>query len=242
MHSGIVVAGDLSDDTKLYRYVSLSQFLSFVETHRTCLSRVVDWEDTWEVPSRRLRWLSGGSMHEVSSSLYGQCWSLLPESDAMWRIYSTNKEGLMLQTSTVKFSLMSSIRHGLLAPVLYYSDLNAGIASLSEHGFPDPFALAFLKRKAFEHEREVRLITCSGTDYIGFDANNSATVGVCLDPTEFIETVVIDPRADAWYVDAMRSYCRRAGFPFRPEKSLLYSRDPDFATGVWGEGEAEQQE
>src|SRR5438552_2336902 len=34
--------------------------------------------------------------------LYGQCWSLLDESDAMWRIYSPNKAGVKIRTTVRK--------------------------------------------------------------------------------------------------------------------------------------------
>lgn len=88
---GLVVASTLQSDTRLSRYISLSQFISFVESGQTYLSRIHDWPDTWEVPSYKLPLLEDDgeltyAAWSISENMFGQAWSLLEESDAMWRI------------------------------------------------------------------------------------------------------------------------------------------------------------
>jgi hypothetical protein len=47
-----------------------------------------------------------------------------------------------------------------------------------------------------------------------------------------IEAITIDPRASDWYVDVLKTYCRRVGFNIVPEKSKLYSDDIFEQTGL----------
>ena len=48
-------------------------------------------------------------------NLYGQCWTKTRESDAMWRIYSPNKNGVRIMTTPRK----------LLTALLIHANINA---------------------------------------------------------------------------------------------------------------------
>src|ERR1700752_2948649 len=82
----------LSDDTPLYRYMSFAEFVSFVESEKIHLTNINTWDDPWEAATEKLPSLRDDgrleyplwSFHE---DLYAQSWSLVGESDAMWRIY-----------------------------------------------------------------------------------------------------------------------------------------------------------
>lgn len=234
---GLVVANSLQSDTRLSRYISLSQFVSFVESGHTYLSKVLDWPDTWEMPASKLPLLDDGDLTyptwSISDDTYGQSWSLLSESDALWRIYSVQEEGIMIQTSVSKFRLFEAISCGMLAPVVYYRDLLEGIQQLDgDSDYIEPFAGAFLKRRAFEHEQEVRLVTVNDERCLGLRHPNHSYIETRLDAVEFINEITIDPRASDWYIDAIQRYCKRAGFKIKPIRSSLYSDDVYGATGV----------
>lgn len=229
--NGIIKSSTLSDNEKLYRYINLKQFISMVESKHIYLSKIANWDDTWEIPTCKIpiafdcgelsypKW----SIEEI---MYGTCWSRNKESDALWRIYSPNRDGLMIQTSVDKFNQLKEIRYGVLAPVLYYDNLLSAIEDITcRDDFISPFSNAFLKRRAFEHEDEVRLVTYNDERCLVTVKENKNFINIDVDSIEFIENIIIDPRADDWYVDTIKRYCIRAGFKFEPMKSNLYNSD-----------------
>ncbi|MCY6483531.1 DUF2971 domain-containing protein [Clostridium aestuarii] len=234
----IIKSESLKNRTKIYRYISLSQFMSFVETNQICLTKIKAWEDTWEAPTSCIPtegkngYLEYPS-HTICDDMYGQCWSLNGDSDALWRIYSSGNEGIVIETSIEKFNLIHDIKLGMIAPVIYYEKLQTGFKILkSKKDYQNIFAEGFLKRKAFEHEKEIRLITLNNKKCIDTKYVNSKFIKLELDPTKFIEGIKIDPRARDWYVDTIKRYCNRVGFKFDPLKSNLYSSDIFKATGL----------
>lgn len=89
---------------------------------------------------------------------------------------------------------------------------------------------AFLKRKSFEHEREVRVLQW----YLPFTedkvdwakAHESSELPVDL--TVLIESVYISPTSPVWLVDAVRELLSRFGLPDVPvRRSELYDRTID---------------
>ncbi|WP_017416061.1 DUF2971 domain-containing protein [Clostridium tunisiense] len=225
---GIIIDKSLRKDTKLYRYMCLSQFMSFAETHKTYLTKLLFWEDKWEIPTRKFlseidNCFNYNTEREYLNGLYGQCWSLEGVSDALWRIYSREDEGILIQTTVEKFSLIKEINFGMLSPVIYYENLNQVSKKLTDGDVKkNDLIQGLFKRKAFEHEKEVRLITLR--DYVTCNSNNQrcSRIEVNLNPLEFIEKIIIDPRAKEWYVETIKEYCKRLGFKIIPEKSDLY--------------------
>jgi len=43
-----------------------------------------------------------GSLHEISKNWYGQCWTKNRDSDAIWRIYNEQKNGVLVVTTIKK--------------------------------------------------------------------------------------------------------------------------------------------
>jgi len=66
-----------------------------------------------------------------------------------------------LETSVEKFKTMENqIKFGMLFPVIYYKDLMQEFKRIKTFKFPENFFIdCFLKRKAFEHKKEIRLVT-----------------------------------------------------------------------------------
>ena len=92
---------DLSPDTKLYRYATLEHFMSFVETEQIHLTNVNLWDDKWEVILSKIPTVDEKGkrifpLYSFYELIFGQCWSLAQESDAMWRVYSPNKTGFRI--------------------------------------------------------------------------------------------------------------------------------------------------
>jgi len=164
----------------------------------------------------------GPAFWSITDDMFGQCWSLNGNSEAMRRIYSPYKEKILLQTSVKKFELIKNqIKYGMLAPVTYYKNLLRELKHIETLSFPiNSYKYGFLKRNAFEHEKEVRIITLIDNKY---RSENCNYIEIELDPLKFIDGIIIDPRASNQHVDLIKKYCKRAGFTIIPEKLDLYS-------------------
>lgn len=221
----------LKKEDKIYRYISLIQFMSLVENNTIYLTRLTVWDDTWEVPSINLPTMkdNGGIQYPLysgGSDLFGQCWTLKKESDAMWRIYSPTKDGIKISTSIEKLELIQGLNHSAINKVYYYNDLIYGLKATQKFsGLSHLFSDGLIKRDAFEHEEEVRLITRNDKRLIGDKVSEGNYIDFKVNPFELIEEIVIDPRCSDNYLSTITKYCQRAGFKIKPIKSDLYCKD-----------------
>lgn len=216
------ISSELKKDQKLFRYINIKQFLSMIESESSYLTKVIEWEDVWEAPLKRIPIDSDMEAEEISyfsyDHIYGQCWSTHGDSDALWRIYSPNRDGIMIQTTVEKLSKAFDIEWGLLAPVIYYENLYDGLEEVWDKHYEDDFGVALLKRRAFNHEEEVRLLAIF--PYNGIQ--NERFIQLPLIPNQLIENIILDPRCEEWYLQTMINYCKRASLKAIPYKSDLY--------------------
>lgn len=223
--------GDVNADTNLYRYISLSQFISFIELEQIYLTNITKWEDTWEAPMRNIPTKSSTGKLEkplfrLEDTLYAQCWSKLKDSDALWRIYCKKNDGIMLKTSAKKFELIEGFRKAFLAEVIYFkeNDLMQQIMKLESGTEYRAIGGACLKRDSFTHESEVRFIVCQQDHFDNFKFG-CEKLNFKVNVFDFIEDIYIDPRSDNWFVESIKEYCKRRGFNIIPKKSDLYSNN-----------------
>ena len=224
---------ELKPETKLYRYVALEAFLAFIETKRTVLTNINIWDDKWEVilskiPNVDEEGNPDPPLYSFHQELFAQSWSLVDESDAMWRIYSPNRNGLRLQSSVAKFSLIDGVKRSYLGEVVYFETVQELLTLAKSRR--SSFHEALFKRTAFQHEREVRLLTHA--QFLEEFEPGSTHISLSLDPSAFIEGIAIDPRAEDWYVAAIVGYCKKAELHCMPVKSALYESDPHLKLGL----------
>lgn len=147
---------------------------------------------------------------------YGQCWSLTRNSDAMWRIYSYNFNGVRIKTTVGKMiKALNQTRGMTVGPyfgkVKYLtkeeifgwleSSLSEGSGQL-ESVFDDSL---FIKRKEFEHENEMRFVLYLSElktevfNRLGETCDNvhDDFVDLEVDPFKFIDEIAFDPRLNA---------------------------------------------
>ena len=183
------------------------------------------------------------SIEGIAESWYGQCWTLNEETDAMWRIYSPGGVGVKVKTTIRKLFdsfydagdpyadlkfLIGRVKYrreaeivDIMRSVHFYDDVGSG-------GQATSFAkLLCVKREAFEHEHEVRLLfqdldpKRSVRDFTLFDFDVNA---VC-------EQVVLDPRLSEAEAAAFRDDILAAGCKLPVSQSLLY-RMPNFTISL----------
>jgi len=180
---------------------------------------------------------------------FGQCWTTIQESDALWRIYShlkkdsvpglrfSQNEGVRLRTTPAKLvkcfaSSFPDKNKGncLVAPIRYLEEpnLTQHIANvIGTHrdqafsGVSGHVDALRLKRIAFAHESEVRLL------YIDADREfeGKDQIEVPIDVNAVIEEITLDPRIPEGTKYANRErWLRQRHFKNEINKSLLYQK------------------
>lgn len=218
---GLVGLTEADLDTPIYRIFPLDRFLQTLRRRENVLVRPTKWEDPFEdvlMARTTVQDPSGGliPLRNLSDDWYGQCWSLNEETDAMWRIYSSDpnskrdkyrrRAGVKVRTTIRK--LFDSLRaHPCPMPsiqffvgkVEYRSEakiraMMGGLtfADVAMGGQGDGFAsLLCVKREAFEHEAEIRLL------FQDAPTPKQGAGGLfrhAVDPAAVFEEVVLDPR------------------------------------------------
>jgi hypothetical protein len=108
--------------------------------------------------------------------------------------------------------LIEGLCNGILGKVIYFKNVEE---LKKQHHKIMELERGLFKRKAFEYEQEVRLISNN-------IKKEMSTHVVCkLNPFNFIENILIDPRASDWFVETIKAYCSKKGFKVTPIKSDL---------------------
>lgn len=217
----------------VYRIISTERLYELFANRENVLVRPSMWDDPFEnfilnSPAK----LSDGTVVKFgfNNSYYGQCWTLNQTSDAMWRIYSPNSDGVRIRTTIRK--LASSLSGGLgqwapiqafIGKVRYLRDKE--LIQFANHVFAsglDPAALArtlLVKRKAFLHEKEVRLLYSENENS---PANDIFRYSV--DPHSFIDQIMIDPRLPSTEVSSLKKKIKaKTVFTGKILRSRLYA-------------------
>lgn len=145
-------------DEYLYRYISFESFVDLIQTKELAFCLPSTWDDTREMYAYKKAILKMDNAVErilLFSSLYNiyaQCWTKLDESDAMWRIYNYSNMTIRIKVKREKFKLLG--KNIEIKDVEYIDNFEEKIDNSSD----DLINLLALKRKAFSHEKEVRII------------------------------------------------------------------------------------
>ncbi|MEA5135723.1 MAG: DUF2971 domain-containing protein [Candidatus Fimivivens sp.] len=228
----LTISNNINAEDHLFRYVPLAQFIALIENKKIYLRKIKLWDDPWEAPDDQLPMVSdnGNLVYPESlltTSTVGQCWTYEKDSDAMWRIYSSDRQGVMIETVAKDFILISDLRRASLSKVIYYNEKNyiekrREIQKNSSYSFAGDMAL---KREAFKHENEVRLLVCLQHYPKMEDMWDVPVVGFDVKIENFIKSITFDPRADDWFVETMKKYCDSKEIDCSVKKSSLYDKD-----------------
>jgi len=209
------VLGHLDPDCKIYRIFPIHRVLEVFSRQKNVLVNPDLWDDPFENYFGKSEILGLGlakkDVQALQSSWYGQCWTLTSESDAMWRIYSPNKDGVRVSTTVRKllidFTAKSHERWGyashFIGAVKYMNsvDIINYVKSMLDAEFTTgahnigTASTLLVKRPEFSHEAEVRLLycdlegRCSNPDLAEFDFDISIVEDALLDPRLSGETL-----------------------------------------------------
>jgi hypothetical protein len=178
---------------------------------------------------------------------FGQCWSKATESDTLWRAYSKvskdpdtkantcpEEEGVQVWSTPRKlikalvgWSPRELVLSCFIGSVRYLSEDEIK-QHIAKQWFPegkDPFAdprdraeLLLLKRPAFSHEEEVRLIYVDD----GRSPPGQDVVRVPIDPNELYDQITFDPRLNVSEREKHKEESKKLGYKGSFVDSDLY--------------------
>jgi hypothetical protein len=192
----------LIDTTKLYRFISFDGLLDHLVNKKFTFLKYKLFDDPWEGFYHK-------GFHKInehdSYSAMGKnrpfimCFTKRQISEAMWRIYSRDGRGVQIVTTAGRLKNLvarcSSKFDCYLKEIIYVDDIEKD--DFFVKNFPNAtmqektVECLFRKRKAFDHEEEVRLVL-----YSKKDRPDSDLYSLDCDPNDIIEKVILDPRVD----------------------------------------------
>lgn len=214
MKNNLVFMDECDLDLPVYRIFSFSRLEEIFNEEKLTLVRPRLWDDPFEnFILGSTGYLPDGREFQIGfrDNFYGQCWSLTKESDAMWRIYSPNKDGVKVKTTIRKLftPLFNSVEQHhntdgkiynlstFIGKVKYHStktlismlnDKERMTNKLFDQSGWGQASSFFFKRVAFRHEREIRLI------YNAHNINSDDKYKFNISPIDLFDEIVFDPR------------------------------------------------
>jgi hypothetical protein len=231
------------DDLQLhiYRIYALDRFQAMLAVKQDALVNPRKWDDPFEnffLERTEVDDPTSGTtipLKNLARDWYGQCWSSNEETDAMWRIYSPCSRKVKVRT-TIRRLIENLKRVPSFAPHLqffvgrvdYWSEqkikdlmkcLTFADIAVGGQGFAK---LLCIKREAFGHEKEVRLLFQDVPDSGSKTPNATGIFEYALDPNAVFDDVVLDPRLEDAAASALKQQLQAAGCDLPIQRSSLY--------------------
>lgn len=215
-------------NTIVWKYLDLSKFLDLLLSKKLFMSRSDKFEDQYEgtfseptheeirkIAVNNPKFLDYYKSHREKIVI--SSWHINEyESFAMWQIFTKNNEGLAIQ-STVK-RLQEALKSERYTEQ-YIGEVNY-IDYKKEHiPFDDTFFPFLFKRKSFQYEREIRIIS----DITSKNISINDGLKIDVDIHQLIKRIYIHPKSENWYKNLVIQLMEQLGFNFTIEKSDLES-------------------
>ena len=215
-------------NTVVWKYLDLSKFLDLLISQKLFMSRSDKFEDQYEgtfsEPTfEEIKKLSIDNPDFLNhykirrEKVAISSWHINEyESFAMWQIFTQNSEGLAIQSTIGRLqrSLLPETDFDQYIGEVNYIDYKKELIPFDDSFFPFLF-----KRKSFQYEGEVRVITDIGVS----DIQINEGLKISVDINELIEKIYIHPKSENWYKNLVIQLVKQLGFKFTIEKSDLES-------------------
>lgn len=215
-------------NTIVWKYLDLSKFLDLLMSQKLFMSRSDKFEDQYEgtfseptfeeikkLSIDNPEFLNFYKTHREKVAI--SSWHINEyESFAMWQIFTQNSEGLAIQ------STIGRLQNALYPEVnfnQYIGEVNYIDYKKEYIPFDDMFFPFLFKRKSFQYEREVRIISDVADNTIKINDG----LKISVDINELIEKIYIHPKSENWYKNLVIQLVKQLGFDFTIEKSDLES-------------------
>lgn len=212
----------------VWKYLDLSKFLDMLISKKLFMSRSNKFEDQYEgtfseptfdeikkIAENNPKFLDNYKSRRekvVISSWHTNQY----ESFAMWQIFTKNNEGLAIQSTIgrLKDALQTESEYEQYIGEVNYIDYKKDFIPFNDTFFPFLF-----KRKSFQYEHEIRILSDVSDKNIKID--NGLKIDV--DINSLIEKIYIHPKSENWYKKLVIELVEKLGFDFTIEISDLES-------------------
>ncbi|WP_310595584.1 hypothetical protein [Flavobacterium sp.] len=215
-------------DTIVWKYLDLSKFLDLLLSRKLFMSRSDKFEDQYEgtfseptyeeikkLAINNPDFLDYYKTHREKVAI--SSWHINEyESFAMWQIFTQNSEGLAIQSTIGRLQKALEPEKNLKQ---YIGQVNYIDYKKEYIPFDDMFFPFLFKRKSFQYEREVRII--SDTSETKIHINDGIKINV--DISQLIDKIYIHPKSENWYKNLVIELVSKLGFDIEIEKSDLES-------------------
>lgn len=230
-------------DRPIYRIMKEEHVIGLFTEQRNVLSQIHNWKDKFENFQMALGGVLDGEQFEFSfkNDFVGQCWTRHALSEAMWGIYANDASKRFLRIKSTPRKLLTALAKAhpmmpqdtcFIGKVLYKTErgLKAFLNERAQLSISavDIASTLLLKRLAFKHENEVRLLFFGNAA----DYENKGLYKYVVDPNDMVIQIMADPNRDRtnWVNDKARLK-RETGFAGEIKRSKMYD-PPDWAPPV----------
>ncbi len=216
------------DHTVVWKYLDLSKFLDMLISKKLFMSRSDKFEDQYEgtfseptfeeikkISADNPDFLDHYKQHRKKVAI--SSWHANEyESFAMWQIFTKNNEGLAIQSTIgrLKKAVQPEINFEQYIGEVNYIDYKKDFIPFDDNFFPFLF-----KRKSFQYEREVRIITDVSEQNLTLDNGLKIDIDINL----LIEKIYIHPKSENWFKKLVIELVEKLGYDFTIEISDLES-------------------
>ncbi len=215
-------------NTIVWKYLDLSKFLDLLISKKLFMSRSDKFEDQYEgtfsEPTfEEIKKLSVNNPEFLDfykshrEKVVVSSWHINEyESFAMWQMFTQNSEGLAIQSTIGRLqkALQTEKEFNQYIGEVNYIDYKKEYIPFDDMFFPFLF-----KRKSFQYEREVRILS----DLQDKDIKINDGLKINVDLNQLIEKIYIHPKSENWYKKLVIELVSKLDFDFEIEKSDLES-------------------
>ena len=217
-----------NDNLVVWKYLDLSKFLDMLLSKKLFMSRSDKFEDQYEgtfseptfeeikkIAANNPKFLDYYKSHRekvVVSSWHANEY----ESFAMWQIFTKNNEGLAIQSTIGRLKKAVAVEKHIEQ---FIGEVNYIDYKKEYIPFEDTFFPFLFKRKSFQYEREIRII--SDVSNAEISINDGLKIDVTIN--DLIEKIYIHPKSENWYKNLVVEMVKKLGYEIAIEKSDLES-------------------
>jgi len=234
----------LRRDTVLWRYLDAAKLFDFLENRTLFFCRADHFSDKFEgafTPTLRDQISASYARGEIDynyaqfkrrmrQSVFINCWHRnQDDSAAMWALYGKSDCAVALTTTVGQLSdtlkVADTEHEAWIARVEYvkhWSDPKLDISPRSSNDYAKIFAY---KTKAYEYEKEVRVIIDRTALAHDTCIEHEAGIVIPVDATRLLRSIVIAPDAPPWFEKLVRQSALRYGIAAPVRRSRL-AADP----------------
>lgn len=257
----LIFCDGLNSETPVSQILKVWHLRAIFENRALSLVQPHEWDDPFENCFFQCYGVDGATGERVSLQAlrdcwFAQSWSLRSENDAQWRIYGNpnpsniDDSGVRIQTTLGKLRSACWDASDPFASITYAigrvrylerSQIESFLAKASFRAvtlggsIEGPASTLLLKRDAFSHEDELRLLVMSGHGlaekkivevHQNGQGKSKRLLRLPVEPNNLIDNILIDPRMHDIRVPLAESLIRKIGFSGTIAKSSLYEFNP----------------